>query len=243
MARFLFLLLVVANLAFAGHLYLTHTRPPAALPNEVNRDQLKVVSVTDTARAQRDAEEVKKLLQSLSGATCVEWSVKPADAPRAQTALAALALGERLASRNVDEFTRFAVALPVQRDRKAADALLAGLKKANVKDVLIMSDNSVSLGLFSTEDAAKRVVADLESKAASLVKGISITPKNPQARETVFTIREVDGALVNRIAGWQRDFEASQVRGVECSANAAAPATQVSTVAAPPTAAPSAAQK
>jgi len=219
MPRFLFLLLLVANLAFAGHIYLTNTQPREALPTEIHPEVMKVVSINDSAKAQREALEAKKLVESLSGATCIELGVRPADAARTQSALASMkiggkVLGDRVASRNIEEFTRFAVALPVQRDRKTADTLVAALKKANVKDVLIMADNSVSLGLFSTEDAAKRVVSELETKAASQVKGIAITPKNPQTRETLFTIREPDAALISRVALFQREIEGSALKGV-----------------------------
>jgi hypothetical protein len=216
MARFIFLLLLVANLAFAGHIYLTSTHPREGLGVEVNREAMKVLSIADPVKAQREALEAKKLVESMTTASCLQLTVKPADAPRAQTALDAMFLGERLALKNVEEFTRFAVALPVQRDRKTADTLVANLKRANVKDVLVMADNTVSLGLFSTEDAAKRVVAEMETKAASLVKGITITPKNPQTKETVFTIRAPDAVMIGKVALMQRDFETSVLKGVDC---------------------------
>jgi hypothetical protein len=216
MARFIFLLLLVANLGFAGHIYLTSTHPREGLGVEVNRDAMKVLSITDSAKAQREALEAKRLVESMTTAPCLQLTVKPADAPRAQAVLGAMALVERLGLKNIEEFTRFAVALPVQRDRKTADTLVANLKKVNVKDVLIMADNSVSLGLFSTEDAAKRVVAEMETKAANLVKGITITPKNPQTKETVFTIRAPDATLIGKVALMQRDFEASVLKGADC---------------------------
>lgn len=233
MARFLFLLFLVANIALASHVYLSKQQPKAALPKEINPEQLKVVSITDSARAQRDAAEAKKLIASLTGASCVQFSVRPADAPRAQTTLATLSLGDRLSSRNIEEFTRFGVALPVQRDRRAADALLASLKKANVKDVLIMADNSVSLGLFSSEESAKRVVSELEAKTGALVKGIAITPKNPQVRETAFVVRELDDTLITKLAVLQKDFEGSTLKGTDCPGAAA-----VATVAGTPTTQP-----
>lgn len=216
MARFFFLLLLVANLAFGGHIYLNANKPREGTPAEVNRDAMKVLSVTDPAKAQREALDARKMVETLTSATCLQFSVKPADAPRAQTAFGTMELGDRLSSKNVEDFTRFAVVLPVQRDRKAADALLAALKKANVKDVLIMADNSVSLGLFSSEEAAKRVVAEMETKATALVKGIVITPKNPQTRETIFMVRAPDAGMIGRIAVMQRDFESSMLKGVEC---------------------------
>ena len=216
MARFIFLLLLVANLAFAGHIYLTSTHPREGVGVEVNREAMRVLSITDSASAQREALEAKKLVEAMTTASCLQLTVKPADAPRAQTALGAMELGERLGMKNVEEFTRFAVALPAQRDRKTADALVASLKKANVKDVLIMADNSVSLGLFSTEDAAKRVVAEMETKSASLVKGITVTPKNPQTKETVFTIRAPDAMVIGKVALMQREFDASVLKGADC---------------------------
>ena len=216
MARFIFLLLLVANLAFGGHIYLNANKPREGTPAEVNRDAMKVLSVTDPAKAQREALDARKMVETLTSAACLQFSVKPADAPRAQTAFGTMELGDRLSSKNVEDFTRFAVVLPVQRDRKAADALLAALKKANVKDVLIMADNSVSLGLFSSEEAAKRVVAEMETKATALVKGIVITPKNPQTRETIFMLRAPDAGMIGRVAVMQRDFESSMLKGVEC---------------------------
>ncbi|MFO0216247.1 MAG: hypothetical protein ACK511_09535 [Burkholderiales bacterium] len=222
----------MANLAFAGHIYLTSTHPREGMGVEVNREAMKVLSIADPVKAQREALEAKKLVESMTTASCLQLTVKPADAPRAQTALGAMTLGDRLSLKNVEEFTRFAVALPVQRDRKTADTLVANLKKANVKDVLIMADNTVSLGLFSTEDAAKRVVAEMETNAASLVKGITITPKNPQTKETVFTIRAPDSLVIGKVALMERDFEACVLKGADCP-EATTTASVASVVAAP----------
>ncbi len=235
MARFFFFVLLLANIAFATHIYLTTTRPGNAMPAEVNRDAMKVISITDSVQAQKEAGEAKRLVESLSGAQCMQLSVKPADAPRAQTAFAALALGEKLTSKNIEEFTRFAVALPIQRDRKTADTLVANLKKANVKDLLIMADNSISLGLFSSEESAKRVVSELEAKSAAFTKGISVTAKNPLAKETIFIIREPDVVLIAKAAVMQKDFDGSILKGVACptAPEVAAVATSAATTDAP----------
>jgi hypothetical protein len=241
MRRFFFFFLLLANIAFAAYLYLHQTQPVASAPNEVNRDGLKIVSITDSAKAQQDAGEAKKLVQSLIGASCLQFTVKPADAPRAQTAFSAMVLGERISSRNVEEFTRWGVVLPAQKDRKAADTLLASLKKANVKDVSLMADNGLSLGIFSSEEAARRVQSELETKNTSLVKGISVVPKSPAVKETIFTIREPDPTLIGRVALLQKDFDASALKGIEC------PATNGSTTAAvaavPSNSAPASAKK
>jgi hypothetical protein len=201
MARFLFLILLVANFAFAAHIYLDHTKPSQATPIETNRDAIQVDLITDPVKAQSDAFAAKKLVETLMGATCLQLGVKPNDAARAQSILATLNLSNQLTQKNTEEFTRFAVALPIQASRKVAD----------------------SLGLFSTEEAAKRIVSELQTKASIQVKGISITAKNPVAKETLFQILSPDAALINRLAVMQRDFESSTLSGIDCPAANNAP--------------------
>lgn len=222
MSRFLFFVLILANLAFAGHMYLQAQKPKDALPSETNRDAMKILSITDSNKARQEIGDAKKLVESMIGAKCAIFTVKPADAARAQTAFAAMSLGERLITRNIEEFSRFAVSLPIQRDRKAADVLVAALKKAGVKDMLVMADFSISLGLFSSEDAAKRLVSELESKVALQIKGITITAKNPTLKEINFAVRDPDAGLVTRLATIQRDIEGANIKGGDCPATTTA---------------------
>ena len=216
MARLFFFLLLIANVAFGAHIYFTETRPKAAAPREVNAGALKIVAVADAAKAQQDALAAKKLAASLSGSACVDFAVKPVDGARAEVSFAAMNLGSRVSSRSAEEFSRFAVTLPPQKDKRAADTLVASLKKAGVKDVSALSDNVVSLGLFSSDDAAQKVVADLKSKVPALVKDVLVTPRSPQIKETLFTIREPDTNMVARLTLMQREFENSSLRAVTC---------------------------
>jgi SPOR domain len=218
MARFIFLLLLIANVALGAWIYLHRETPKAAPPVEVNREAFRIVAVTDPAKAQADALAARKMAASLSGAACVDFGVKPVDSNRAQVLFASMLLGDRISTRNAEEFSRYAVALPAQKDRKSADTLLANLKKAGVKDVSIMADNAISLGLFSSEEAARKIVADLQAKAASLVKDVQVTPRNAQIRETVFTIREPDLNMVARLTILQRDFDGSTLKAIACPA-------------------------
>ena len=218
MLRFLFFLLLVVCIASASTVYLAESRPKGELAREVNPGALKIVSVTESAKAQQEAMAKKRVVDSLSGSACVDFFIKPADSARAQAAFAEMQLGTRLSSRNVEEFTRFGVAIIGQADKRAAETLVANLKKAGVKDISVLPDNSISLGVFSSEEAAKRYFAELEGKASALLKGASITPRNPQSRETVFTIKEPDINLIARLTVMQRDFDASILRAVACTA-------------------------
>ena len=216
MARFIFLLLLLANIAFGLYLYLAETQPAAAPPREINRDALQILSVADPAKAQADALAARKFAESLKGSACVDFSVKPADGTRAGIAFAAMNLGEKMTSRNVEDFSRFVLTLPAQRDKRAAETQLANLKKAGVKDVSLLGDNGISLGVFSSDESARKALADIQSKAGSLAKDVQISPRNPQVKEMLFTLRDPDMNMIARLTILQREFEASSLKAVAC---------------------------
>ncbi len=224
MARLIFFLLLIANVALGAYLTLNESRPTPEGPREINAGALKIIAVTGAAKAQQEAITAKAIAAALTGSACVDFAVKQADAARAQIAFTEMKLGNRLSSRIAEEFSRFAVQLPAQKDKRAADALVANLKKAGVKDVSALGDNAVSLGLFSSDDAAQKVVADLKTKAPLLVKDVQVTPKSPQVKEIVFIIREPDTNMVARLTLMQRDFDTSALRAVACPATAVFPA-------------------
>ena len=216
MARFIFFLLLLANVAFGAYLYLSESQPGSAPVSEINRDALKIVSVADPGKAQAEALAARKLAESLKGSACVDFGVKPADGTRAGISFAAMNLGDRLGTRNVEEYTRFLVSLPSYKEKRAADTLVASLKKAGVKDVSVMADNAISLGVYSSDEAAKKAAADIQDKAKSLVKSIQITPRNLQAREILFTVKEPDTNMIARLTIMQREFEGSSLKAVTC---------------------------
>ena len=216
MARFFFFLLLIANVAFGAHLFLSETRTGTNNPVEINRDALKIVSVADPGKAQADALAARKLAESLKGSACVDFGVKPADGARAGISFAAMNLGDRLSSRSIEDFTRFAVSIPAQKDKRAADTLVASLKKSGVKDVSVLGDNSISLGVFSSDEASKKAASDIQGKAGSLVKDLQVTPRNSQVKETLFTVKEPDMNMIARLSIMQRDFESSSLKAVPC---------------------------
>ncbi len=230
MARFIFLLLLLIAIAFGVHIYLSETKPVAESPREINRDQIKIIPSAEPGKsasgqaasvvidARAEALAVRKMAETVSGAACVDFSVKPADAARAQTAFADIKVGDKVASRNVEEFTRYGVSMPASKDRKTAEALVATLKNAGLKDVLILSDNSLSLGVFSNEETANRGYADLVKKVGTAIKNAVIVPRNPQSKETIFTLREPDTNMIARLTIMQREYTDSVVKAVTCPA-------------------------
>jgi hypothetical protein len=166
--------------------------------------------------AARSAEETRRAVQNLAGAACVEFSgIGAADVPRAREAFASLKLGDRMVERRVEDITRHWVFIPAVRDRKVAEATMAELRRKNVTDMSIRPDNAISLGVFSTEDAARRFLATMDNKG---VKGAEIGPFVKELREVAMLVREPDTETVARLAIMQRDFATAQLRAVPCPA-------------------------
>jgi hypothetical protein len=214
-SRFLFFLLLLAILALGAHLWLTGPAERTDFSaRERNRDDVRIVAVTPPSVAARRAEDSRKTVANLAGAACVEFSGIPAaDAFRAREAFAAHQLGTRLTERRVEEITRYWVYIPAVRDRRAAETRMAEIRRQGVAVLSIRPDNAISLGVFSTEEAARRFLSSLEGKG---IRGAEQGPFAKDLREVVMLVREPDSELLARLTLLQRDFAASQLRAVPC---------------------------
>lgn len=223
MGRFLFYLLLVANVALGAHLWLSYEREaPDLARRERNADELKIVSVTPPLNALQKADEARRQAAALAGAACVEFTgIAQADVGKVRDALGSLRLGERLAERRVEEVTRYWVYVPPARDRKAADQAAAQLRRQGVTELSIRPDYAISLGVFSTEDAAFRFLGQVEAKGA---RNVQVGPFTREMKDLVFTIREPDTELVARLTLMQRDYPGSGLRAIACPEPAAATA-------------------
>jgi hypothetical protein len=90
---------------------------------------------------------------------------------------------------------------------------MADLRRQGVTELSIRPDNSISLGVFSTEEAARRFLTTITSRG---VRGAEHGPFTRELRELVMLIRDPDTELVARLTVMQRDYPASTVRAVQC---------------------------
>jgi hypothetical protein len=141
--------------------------------------------------------------------------IAPADLPQAREAFAAMQLGDRLVERKVEEITRHWVYVPAARDRRTAEQSAATLRGRGITELSIRPDYAISLGVFSTEEAARRFLAQVEAKGA---KGVVSGPFSKEVKDSVFLVREPDTELVARLALLQREHAASTLRAVPCPA-------------------------
>jgi len=214
-SRLIFFLLLIANVAFGAHLWLTaETGEPDFSRRERNREEAQIVAVIPPLIAARKAEETRMQVQTLTGAACVEFAgVAPADLAQARAAFAAMQLGERLLERKVEEITRHWVYIPPAKDRRSAEQAASALRRQGMSDISIRPDYAISLGVFSSEEAARRFLVMVEAKGA---RGAEVGPFAKEAKESVFLVRDPDTQLVARLALLQREHPASTLRAVAC---------------------------
>ena len=217
MARLAFFLLLLAILGFGLHLWLSGPQERADYSaREKNRDEVRIVGVTPPNVAAQRANEARKAQQNLVGAACVEFlGIAAADAQRAREAFNTLQLGTRLSERRVEEIKLHWVFIPPTNDRRAAETRMAELRRQGVQDMSIRPDNAISLGVFSSEEAARRFLTAIQARG---VRGAEQGPFTRELRELVMLIREPDTELVARLTVMQRDYPGTQLRAVACPA-------------------------
>ncbi len=215
MYRLIFFLLLIAIVAVGAHLWLTAaTEKTDFSARERNRDEVRLVAVTPPLVAARTNEESRRTVQSLVGAACVEFSgIAAADMARGRDAFAAFKLGDRLTERRVEEITRHWVYIPPLRDRRAAEERMTQLRRSGIGEMSIRPDNAISLGVFSTEEAARRFLSTLEGKGT---KDAQWGPFVREVREIAMLVKEPDTEMLARLTLLQRDFPAAQLRAVPC---------------------------
>jgi hypothetical protein len=214
-ARLIFFLLLLAILGLGAHLWLSGPDERADFTaRERNRDEVRIVAVTPPSMAARRAEDARKAQQNLSGAACVEFSGIPAaNAAKAREAFNALKLGSRLSERRVEEITRYWVFVAPTNDRRAAETRMAELRRQGIADLSMRPDNAISLGVFSSEEAARRFLTTITARG---VRNAEHGPFARDLRELVMLVREPDTELVARLTVMQRDYPAAQLRAVPC---------------------------
>jgi len=217
-ARFLFFVILVACIALGAHIVLTRpVHAPDVSSRERNAADVRILAVTPPETAARNAQETRRAVQALAGAACVEFSgFAPGDLPRAREAFAALRLGDRLTERRNEDVSRYWVFIPASRERRSAEQAMAQLRRQGVADVSLRPDNAISLGVFSTEDGARRYLTKLQGRG---VQGAEVGPFSRETRDTTLLVRDPDTETVARLTILQRDFPNAQLRAVACPAS------------------------
>lgn len=225
--RVLFLLLVLANIAFFAWTRLIAGggagSDPAPLSRQIEPQRLRVVRPEELAPPAAEAVAAPPPVAAAPAIVkCIEWGAfSPADAARAEQALEPLQLGERLGQRRSEETAGWWVFIPPQASgssaRQVAQRKAAELKKLGVSDYFIVQEEganrwAVSLGVFRSEEAAQARLAALRSQG---VRSARTGPRETAVSKVWLQVKAVDPALETRLQQIARQLDGSELR--ECA--------------------------
>jgi hypothetical protein len=214
--RTLFLLLVAVNLAlFAWFQYYSPVESasdPEPARRQLNPDKIRLL----------EGKELKSLASTrpppaaaAAPSACLEWGgFAVAEAPKAEQALAPLALGARLSQRRSEETAGWWVFIPPQPNRAAALKKTAELKSLGIDDYFILQDEgkmrwAVSLGVFSSEEAAKSRLDALRAKG---VRSAQTGERDTQVSKVWFQLRNGDATQQAALRETVQGFPGTDVR-------------------------------
>jgi hypothetical protein len=213
----LFLILLLANLGFYAYSqgYLEPGQQATDEPQRVplNAEKIRILTAAQVAA-------LPKLKPLPKTAACMEWgNFSAADAARAAKALQDLALGDRLTERGVDESAVWWVFFAPQGTKAAGDKKLEELKRLGVEDYFMIQDEgkwryAISLGVFSSQDGAKK---HLEALRAKGVKTAQAAQRQPASRKVVIQIRDGGEPAVLRVNEVKSGFPGAEVKACPVS--------------------------
>lgn len=234
MLKLLLGLLLAANLAFFAYLQwggasmeenaASQSQPP------LNAEKIKLLNAPASSPgatqviaqpgAATSAVQAASTLAVSQATACMEWGeFSGNDLARATQALAALKLGDRLAQHQSEHKDGYWVYLPPQSSRADVDKKIAELKALGIRDYFVVQDskewlNAISLGIFKTEDAARKFLGNIKAKGAhSAVMG----ERSSNLKFTVFDLKNLDPGLTDKISALQKQFAESELKVVPCS--------------------------
>ncbi len=134
-----------------------------------------------------------------------------ADARRFEARVAWLGLAPRQSRIEMpyQEVTSRLVYLPPNGGREGAQRRVAELRERGVTNFFIMQNDTsplrhaISLGVFKSDGAAQKLVADLQRQG---VRGVRILPRGPQVMRTGYQYRDIDVTERDRLTGFADDY-------------------------------------
>ena len=201
-------------------------REPARLKNQLAPERMQQLTPTQARQAATSATlapqaEVAAPLPEPTPApapvardlvACVQAGpFSTADARRFEARVARLGLAPRQSRIEIpfQEVTSRLVYLPPNGGREGAQRRVAELRERGVTNFFIMQNDTsplryaISLGVFKSDGAAQKLVADLERQG---VRGVRILPRGPQVTRAGYQYREIDAAERDRLTGIADDY-------------------------------------
>ncbi len=211
--RWLFVFLLLVNIALAGYGYIRHTRPnpDAKIADfQMNADKIQIVREPVIPAAQRAAR---------ARTACLEWGTfGDLELKRVSEALASLELGDRITARKQEVTTNWWVFMPPQGSRARMDRKADELVDLGITDFVKMPEPgrwryALSLGAFRNEEGARAYLAELRDKG---IRTGEIGRREQRMLQTTLVIRAPNPAESTQLVELARRFPGSDMRATQC---------------------------
>jgi hypothetical protein len=170
-----------------------------------------------------NAEKIRLLpaasaVQPAVQAVCMEWGdFSGSQLSRASAALSALKLGN--AQRQVEHTIGYWVYIPPLKNSAEVEKKIAQIKEAGLEEYFVEQEagkwqNSISLGVFKTEEAAHKFLESIKVKGMKSAKAGERTSKHMY---TVFVLKNPDAGATAKMAILQKDFPDSELKAAACA--------------------------
>jgi hypothetical protein len=204
-------------------------REPARLKNQLAPERMQQLTPTQARQAAQSAApapqaEVAAPLPEPAPVpvirdlvACVQAGpFSTADARRFEARVARLGLTPRQSRIEMpyQEVTSRLVYLPPNGGREGAQRRVAELRERGVTNFFIMQNDTsplryaISLGVFKSDGAAQKLVADLQRQG---VRGVRILPRGPQVTRAGYQYRQIDADERDRLTGIADNYNGVEV--------------------------------
>lgn len=224
--KWIFAILLLANLVFFAVMQLGSAKPRDAMRGHepVKADQVKLLpepaqqpplALTMSGVADKGNEAPAPQAKP---EVCLEWGQFSGEAlSRATQALDKLQLGEQLEPRKAEKSGGYWVYVAPRKTLPEAQKKTDELKQLGVTESYIIREGkmqfAISLGIFSTEEAANKYLEQLRAKG---VKSAVTGPRTQEIDATIFHIKDSSDAMSTQLAKLKLDFPGSELKAVEC---------------------------
>jgi hypothetical protein len=203
-------------------------REPARLKNQLAPERMQQLTPTQARQAAQSAAPAPQAEVAMSApepapepapapvprnlVACMQAGpFSTADARRFEARVARLGLAPRQSRIEIpyQEVTSRLVYLPPNGGREGAQRRVAELRERGVTNFFIMQNDTsplryaISLGVFKSDGAAQKLVADLQRQG---VRGVRILPRGPQVTRAGYQYRQIDAAERDRLTGIADDY-------------------------------------
>lgn len=151
---------------------------------------------------------------------CMEWGEFSGNGlEQAQSALAALQLGDKVVQRSVEHPSGFWVYIPPQKNSAEVQRKIQQLKLRGISDYFVVQEegawlNALSLGVFRTEESAQKYLAGLRAKG---VRSALVGERASKLKFTRFEIAVTDGVGADKVRALQKNFPDSEIKMLDCN--------------------------